>query len=98
MNEQEILPLTITVEQPLVPKEQWGLSPFQADGVCIKCGCEKIHTQYHKGVATYEPCYDHFDAHRSRIQGDGWISVSEFPEHVDRRCTRCSYKWVEAVL
>lgn len=101
MHEQETLPLTIHIEQPLVPKDHWDIPPFNAEGVCAKCGYEKIHSRYHNGVATYEPCYDHFDSHRTTVApigGDTWVSASQFPEHLDRSCDRCSYQWVEATV
>ena len=94
MSEQEVFPLTVTVEQPLLPREQWSLPEFR-DQPCVKCGNEAAATAYHCGVASYKPCYQHWQANHG--DGDG-RSTWNFPEHFDRRCDRCGYEWCEAIL
>jgi len=58
------------------------LPPFDPTGSCPKCLHSNITVSYHN-----ESCHDS-TCPRS-FQG---------PEHLSRCCTRCHYKWCEAVI
>jgi len=94
-NTQRAFSLTVNVETPLVPQGLWAMPEFLADRLCAKCGHTGVSTVYHQGISNWEPCYAIFDADRNR---QGGLNTTHFPEHFDRRCTRCSYKWCEGVI
>lgn len=97
MTEQEAMTLTVTVEQPLVPKESYNLPEFRLDRSCVKCGSDAVITRYHCDIANWEPCYEIWQEHFR----DAEIMASpshNFPEHMDKTCSLCGYEWCEAVL
>lgn len=94
---QEAFTLTVNVQKPLVPNDAWGLPEFGDDHSCEKCGSDNVITAYHCDVANWKPCYEIW---RERSQ-DAQIMASSwrtFPEHMDKKCTRCGYEWTEGVL
>jgi hypothetical protein len=95
--EQETFALSVSVEQPLLPQERWHLPEYSTVRPCSKCGGMNLTTVYHDGVKNWQPCYQHWWKYQYESPGSS-TSQDTFPEHMDRRCTRCNYEWCEAVL
>lgn len=92
MSEQQgELDLEVLQHHRLVPVEKdWGLPEYDPAGACPKCRSEAVGTRYHQGVNTWDPCWENYKRHRTDVNSFG------FPEHLDRLCNRCGYRWAEA--
>lgn len=80
-------------DQPRAGNQQIGesviLRPYDENGRCEKCGHDDIATSHH--------------AHEERQSRYGCalvevVETSFPPEHLCRRCKRCSFSWPEAIL
>lgn len=66
-----------------------GLRPYDEDARCPKCGHDKVRTSHH-GEGGWKSRYS--------CPAVEQLRTSFPPEHLCRRCERCSYSWPEAIL
>jgi hypothetical protein len=90
-NEQGVLDLVVVSEAQIAPRPGIVLPEFREDGACLKCGSKMFTTQYHRGVLSSEPCFALWYHQENRDE-------TVFPEHFDRGCVRCGYRWCEGIL